>query len=353
MTPLRPRTASVRPACRARCPGASWRVALLLPVLAALAAADGEAPRGAPAADPWVLGVFAAGPESVIDGDTLRLPDGQPSVRVLGVDCEEIFKSERDREASAGDFPAYARSKRGTHPRPVKYGTPAGEEARRFVVELLRDVKQVRLERDRVGGRETDVYGRRLAHVILLKPDGEVNLARAVIRAGHSPYFVKYGRSERFDEIYRQAESEAQLAKRGIWDESGPPHYPDYGERLAWWRARAAQVERWRAGRDEPDHVTLGDADADRKLRERLGKHAVVFGLLAREIPVRGDDRRILLLGHMPRRGFALVIFSQEVYAALDMPALSSLYVTARGTVTLYKGRPQIVIDRPTQLSTK
>ena len=44
-------------------------------------------------------------------------------------------------------------------------------------------------------------------------------------------------------------------------DPNGPDQYPDYGERLAWWKARAGQVERWKAHRGKPDHVTLGEPD--------------------------------------------------------------------------------------------
>jgi hypothetical protein len=60
-----------------------------------------------------------------------------------------------------------------------------------------------------------------------------------------------------------------------------------------------------------------------------------------------------VLLGHQPRRGLPLVFFSLEEYEAVDWDALSSVYVTVRGTLTLYKGRPQIVIDKAAQISAK
>ncbi len=310
-------------------------------------------PAAAETQDPLVIGVYAVGADAVVDGDTIRLLDGGSSVRVLGLDTEEVFRNEEDRAAAAADFAAYAKAKRGDSKRPVKYGTPAGAAAKAFVEELFRGVKSVRLERDEAGGRDTGTYGRRLAHVILLKARGEVNLSAAVIRAGHSPYFTKYGHLRRYHRLYARLEQEALRARRGIWGTDGPDHYPDYPERCRWWRERAQQVERWRKVATKPDHITLGQADADRKLTERLGKPAVVFGLFDRELEVKSGDRRILLLSHVRRRGLPLVFFSEETLAGVDMDAFSSLFVTVRGTITQFRGRPQIAIEKAEQISTR
>jgi len=83
--------------------------------------------------DPLVIGTYPLALENIIDGDTIRLPDGLPSVRILGIDAEETFKHDADRKAAAQDFAAYAKLKRGRHARPVKYGTPAGEAAAQFL----------------------------------------------------------------------------------------------------------------------------------------------------------------------------------------------------------------------------
>ncbi|MDF1700957.1 MAG: thermonuclease family protein [Planctomycetota bacterium] len=329
---------------------APWARAEDAPTAPVAPAPAAEAP---PKADPLVIGRFPGTPECIVDGDTVRLPKGNPSVRVLGIDSEELFKQARDRKAAEKDFAAYAKAQQGDHPRPRKYGTPAGEAARDFARALMKDATGLRLERDAVDARAKGTYGRILAHVFIEKPSGEVHLAEALVRAGHSPYFTKYGRSRRFDAAFRKAQDEAREAKRGIWSSEGPGHYPDYEERLRWWNARADQITRWRAIAGKPNHVTLGAKGADKKLATLVGKEVVLFGLYDRELPVSGADRRILLLSHERGRGIPLVFFDPKVIGALDMDALGKGYVTVRGKLTLYKDRPQIVVESPTQISTK
>lgn len=316
-----------------------------------------KAPKQAPkkAADPLLIGEYGLSAEQVVDGDTIRLPDGRGSIRILGLDCEETFKNERDRKAAAADFAAYAKAKRGDAKRPVKYGTPAGEAATAYLKALAKNCKTMRLERDRVGARERGTYGRMLAHVFLVQADGtRLNVAENLIRAGHSPRFVKYGRSARFHGLFSLAQDEARKAGRGIWNPNGPAHYPDYDERLTWWIARMAQLERWQVNAKKPDHVTLGAPDADKKLAALAGKDAVVFGLFDRELAVKSDDKRIFLLTHERRRGFPLVVFDDGVAKTLDArERFHSMYVTVRGKVTLYKRRPQMVIERAAQVSTE
>ena len=85
-----------------------------------------------------------------------------------------------------------------------------------------------------------------------------------------------------------------------------------------------------------------------------VGKEAVVFGTLDREMSLKTTDKRIFLLGHQRRRGFALVVFDGTVAKTLDeQERFHSMYVTVRGKVTLYRGRPQMVITNAAQVSTK
>lgn len=318
--------------------------------------ASPPAPRtpasAAPAApaDPLVVGAFDVTVASVVDGDTVRVP-GEGSVRVLGLDCEEVFHAERDRAAAAADFAAYARAKRGAGPLPVKFPTPAGEAARDFVRAAFAGVSRVRLERDEVGGHERDAFGRRLAHVLLLTAQGERNLALEVLRAGHSPYFVKYGRSRRFDAAFAAAQREAREARRGLWGADGPAHYPDYEQRLAWWEERAQQVDAWRAAPLSEERIELGTAGAAERLAARVGQEAVVFGALARE----GDGGPPYLLWLSDRRGADVpaVVFDAALWKALDHAALARRFVTLRGPVSRYRDRPQIEVTKVEQLSTR
>ncbi|MCP5065040.1 MAG: hypothetical protein GY946_00615 [bacterium] len=299
-----------------------------------------------------LLGRWPIAAENVIDGDTLRIP-GQPSVRVRAVDCEEIFHSEKDRTAAAADFAAYAQAKRGVHPRPRKYGTPLGEAATQHLRALAARATHVRLERDGIGGHELDTYDRRLAHIILEFPDREVFVSEELIRLGFSPYFVKYGRSLRFDARLRKAEDEAREAKRGLWGSASPKHYPDYPERLRWWRARADQVDRWRATAEKPDHITLGTVRAEKRLVAQVGKPAVAFGLFSRVIDTKDGTKRVAFLGHRKQQSFPLVFFDKTIFDGLDRNALDSRFLTVRGVITLYRGKPQMVVERAEQISTQ
>ena len=326
---------------------------LVLAILSFTLASDYDVPSGlepldqpAPALD---LGTYMLRPEDVIDGDSLRLPE-VGSVRVLGIDCEEVFRSARDRAASKQDFAAYARARRGESPVPVKYATPAGEAAGDAARALVATAGRVRLERDDTVASDLDAHGRTLAHVVLLAPEGEVLLAEALIAEGHSPYFVKYGRSRRFHRRLQRAEQVARTRRRGIWSDSGPHHYPDYEERLAWWHARDDQVERWRHRPDAPGRVALEDRTAEDRLRGLVGREATVFGLL-RNRKNQGFPR-ILWLRHVGRRDFPVVCFDLAVWDSLDHEALRQRFVTVTGRITLYRDRPQILVEHATQIGT-
>ncbi len=297
---------------------------------------------------PLELGVFTLGSTPVIDADTIRLADGR-TVRVHGIDAEETFKNARHREAAAKNFAAYAAEMRGTSKRPVKYGTPLGEAAAAEARRLLSGAREIRLELDHGNERGEDTFGRLLAHVVVLRPEGEFLLAESLLRGGFAPYFVKYGRSRRFDARFRAAQDAARAARRGIWSAS-TGHYPDYPERLAWWEDRAAQLDRWRDRERDPAHVTLDARDAEERLAALTGREAVVLGSLERLLESEDSPRKILFLVHRPRRAFPVVVFRPQVWSALDLDSLVSRYVAVRGQVTIYRDRPQIVVTDPAQI---
>ena len=56
-------------------------------------------------------------------------------------------------------------------------------------------------------------YGRLLAYVIV---DG-VNFNLELVRQGLSPYYTKYGLSEKYDKEFREAEKYARKHKLNIW----------------------------------------------------------------------------------------------------------------------------------------
>jgi endonuclease YncB( thermonuclease family) len=265
---------------------------------------------------------------AVIDGDSIRLTGLDRSVRLVGIDCEEVFHGGGDRELADRDFPRYVRRKQQGHARPAKYATPAGMAARDFALEFFREVTAVQLVPDDPA-QPTGYYGRYLGHLLVdLDGDGvfETSYGVELVRLGHSPYFVKYGYSRRCHEELQGAQEEARRAERGIWNPRSPiHHYPDYEERLAWWHRRAKALRHYEAEQaHRPLHFLLGrDADMERlrtHAREVPGTLVTIAGVPRtptaemvghtiylshrnrQDLPVRFPDRqhweRVGLLGH-------------------------------------------------------
>lgn len=198
----------------------------------------------------------------VVDGDGLRVRRGGrlEDLRLACVDCEEALHA----------------SDRAPRDKPQ---TVLGERARLWLAARLAQVSELELEPH--PGEQRDGFGRLLAHARV--PGGE-DLSLALVRAGHSPYFFKYGSCPRSDAALRRAEREARAARRGIWsadanrprDPSAPWARRDYDALGAWWTLRADAIAGWRAraARDP-----LGTARADRidELRRAAGSPTDLF----------------------------------------------------------------------------
>ncbi|MHC4390979.1 MAG: thermonuclease family protein, partial [Planctomycetota bacterium] len=227
----------------------------------------------------------------VVDGDTLRVVEQKRSLRLLAIDTEEVPHSDQEGDLiilMREDFPAYRARRTFNQVLPMKFATPLGDEASAFARSFLKGVKRVRLERD-VAGVDEGTYGRTLCFVWALYEDGSApklyNLE--AVRAGMSPYYVKYGRSQRFHEAFTAAQEEARRNKAGIWNPEGQ-HYGDYERRLAWWNRRAEALDRFaQISQKSPEKapLQLGGREAIQNLLNRLdddGKleEAYVFGLV-------------------------------------------------------------------------
>ena len=155
------------------------------------------------------------------------------------------------------------------HFKPVTYG---GKEAFEWLISHLGvnhdgrpktnlpiyvDVEFDTVESTIVGCRKhnQENYGRVLAYVhIGGRPAGE-NLSLAVVRAGRSPYFVKYGRSRLYHCDFLEAERASMAEERGLWgiaaavgERSIPvsDYVRNYQQLLPWWQTREAIVEDFR-----------------------------------------------------------------------------------------------------------
>jgi len=130
--------------------------------------------------------------ERVVDGDTLRLTNGE-TVRLIGVDTPETVKPNA----------------------PVER---LGHEATTFTKEFLQKGSfQVRLSFD---SDRRDKYGRLLAYVWV----GDRLLNEELVLAGLARVETQYSYSRAMKDRLLQAESQAKIQRRGIWafSESAP-----------------------------------------------------------------------------------------------------------------------------------
>lgn len=283
------------------------------------------------------LGEFPfEGPSAVIDGDTLRVRGLQASLRLLGVDTEETFKKDWEREAFSAGWEEYKKKMRGNSSRPVKMATPAGEDGKHFAQEFFEGVSSVRLERDHPG-EIRDFYGRYLAYIFAKKNGEWVNYNVECVRAGHSPYFVKYGRSRRFHREFVDAQKEAIENKRGIW-KPGAMHYDDYDERLRWWAEREAAISRFEREQNEhPDtHIALTRWDAMLKLEQRLGQEVTLLGAV-QDVVQRENGPAVVKLARTRTQNFDIVFWDRDVLLQTGLQFKRGEYVQVRGVVQKYR----------------
>ena len=160
-----------------------------------------------------VLGTYKLASGGVVDGDTIRVKGERRALRLLALDTEELTYSVKGHqlELMRTDFKAYVKRMTSGYRMPAKFGTPMGEAAKTWARNFFSGAKELRLEGD-TPGEAVGTYGRLLCYVWAFfadgKPPKQYNLE--AIRAGMSPYFIKYGRSRRFD-----AASEASGARTG------------------------------------------------------------------------------------------------------------------------------------------
>jgi endonuclease YncB( thermonuclease family) len=284
----------------------------------------------------------------VVDGDTIRVEGLDRTLRLIGIDTEETFKDPGHQQLARRDWPEYLRTVNAGHraSRPPKYGTPMGEAARRFAEHFFAGKRIVRLEYDDPG-RRRGYYGRHLVHVLARHEGRWVNFNVEIVRQGLSPYFVKYGRSRRYDAAFREAEREARGAARGVWaPKPAWPCYPDYPIRLLWWQERDRDLRTVEhMAETDPSLVVLGDDAAWSRLRALAGQKVTVAAT-----PGRVRHERKLSFQHLSHqnRKDLLIVGSPEEIAALGIEEQDGNYLLVTGTVSLHRGQPQFRADTVT-----
>jgi endonuclease YncB( thermonuclease family) len=301
-----------------------------------------------------VLGEYPLAKNAVVDGDTIKVSGLDASLRLLGIDSEETFKSEKAWRAYEQGWPEYLAAMQAKTKRPIKVPTPLGMDAKHFAEDFFQGVTRVRLERDHPK-EIRDRYNRYLAYVMVERDGKWLNYAVEATRAGMTPYFNKYGNSRRFHAEFVAAQAEAQAAKRGIWAE-GARCYQDYPVRLAWWDGRAAFVDEFeREAAEDPRLIVLTNWDSERRLDALLGQEVEVLGAIGE---VRQGERgpKRVLLGTKMFDDFPIIFWEEQVYEQSGIDAYRSEYVRVRGVVTSYVNRRtgerqlQIEVHHPEQV---
>ena len=304
-----------------------WRLILVVCLVARVAAAD----------DGLVIGDYKL--VRVVDGDTIRVDGLDSSLRLLGLDTEETFKHAKERRAYAAGWDSYVKGVRGDSPRPVKFATPMGDEAKAWAEQFFAGVKTVRLERDDAD-EIRDRYKRYLAYVLVEKDGKWLNYNVEAVRAGMAPYFPKYGRSRRYHDAFVAAEAEAKAAHRGIWDPSKQA-YPDYAEREAWWNARGAFVAEARAA----GAIDLTHEHAEQELADKVGTPVDVLATVG-QIHA-GKPVRVMLDG---RRDLPVIFFDKDLFEQSKLAAWQGEYVVIHAAPRRYHGHLEVVVERLDQI---
>ena len=298
-----------------------------------------------------VIGEFVV--TKVVDGDTIRVDGLDSSLRLLGMDTEETFKSEGNRRAVESNWAAYLEDKR-SKTRPGRIETPMGEVAKDWAKKFFGTAARVRLERDHPA-EIRDRFNRYLAYALVEKNGKWLNFNVESVRAGMSPYFTKYGFSRRYHEDFVKAEAEAKAKKLGIWGDV-PMKYPDYPERHAWWWPRGEFVAQFRAeGEGKSNYIDITHWDALQRIEQNVGKEVHLLGTVGDvRIGERGPAR--VTLSRRMFNDFPLVFFDRDVLGTSGIASWRGEYVWVTGVPTIYenkhtkKKQVQIQIDRASQI---
>ena len=285
----------------------------------------------------------------VVDGDTLRvsLGTGEESLRLLCLDTEE---------ANAGST------------KPV---TPWGKQASAAAKEIFRPGDEVTLELpgteplEEALRRYRDNFGRLL--VFAYEPDG-ADFQEHWIRDGFSPYFTKYGYAEfpGHHARYRAAETQAQRANRGLWDQVAVngSERRNYALLGVWWELRAQLVEEFRARRRAASGPRLFDSRLDYATLAdlaRTGERVTVFTELS-ELKRLGARKAAITIGsvHQPFQLFIPDLTStagQEIawllthrYLGGDETHPRRGYAYVTGDLKLFGGRPELLLGGADQI---
>ena len=290
----------------------------------------------------------------VVDGDTFKFKNLDKSTRLLCIDTEETYKGKNAKEkteaVSVNWFEYYKQQKLEKKSEyPIKIDSPFGYEAAVWAQNFFNDVKRIRIERDDTL-RGVDIYGRYLVYVFAERNGTFVNYALECVRLGYSPYFNKYGNSNRFHKEFVEAQEYAKANKLGIWNPA-TKCYPDYDERVKWWNERADQlVYFYEKYANDENVINLINGDAEARLKSNVGKEVTVFGNVGEIM----KDRFPYLMRVSLTREVSLdfVVYEEylPVFESLDLKRMDSYYFYCTGKLESHNSRYKMKITNKDQI---
>jgi len=290
----------------------------------------------------------------VIDGDTIQvlLENEQESIRFVCLDTEESQHGSDKPVTNAGILASkWAKNYFGAN----EQGIPSGDV--RVNLEFdTNDPVQVCLVKHR------DNYGRLLCYVY--KAGARENSNVRIVQEGWSPYFVKYGRSRLYHRQFVEAEVEAQVKGRAIWNPAtnAGGNRRDYTTLIPWWHLRDSVAEDYRYFGIKAGVLSVR-LDYDRLVEAaKNGNQVTVFCDLQSGINQWTGNGALIYAGSkfqkfnlwIPDKNSAV---SQTILRLIEIRYAKSGrgYVYVSGTPSLYPpnadGKPQITIADAKQLA--
>ncbi|MEO1428523.1 MAG: thermonuclease family protein [Cyanobacteria bacterium J06632_19] len=285
----------------------------------------------------------------VVDGDTIRVEvEGEEeSLRILSIDTEE---------SNAGS------------PKPA---SPWGKEAKKEAEKLFKAGDKVKLEFpgdesvEECMAKYRGNYGRLLVFVYL---DDGTDFQEYMIQKGFSPYFMKYGYAALADnhERYMQAEKEAQIANRGVWNqiEVNGSEVRNYAALGVWWYLRAEIIQNYRRFKQENEDATVFNTrlDYDKVLEiAKKEEEATIFTELRN--PKRVASNSMLIGIGSVEKPFSIFIpkvdeaAGEEImslitnrYISTDSEHPRRSYAYVKGKLSIHKDKPQVIVSNVKQI---
>ncbi len=211
----------------------------------------------------------------------------------------------------------------------------------------------------------TDFFHRPLTYVIA---ENE-NYNLEAVRWGYSPYFQKYGYARGYHDAFLEAEREAMLEERGIWDDAthaGDTTRP-YHLLKMWWEVRARYIQ---MGRDEkrdnkrliflPDGLDYEEAMVAASREEER----VAFGEIS-NIRGAGPGTAIELSVKLQKYFYVYVFENNPRHDKIinylrirhlgnssDIPngLMKQNFIFVKGIFKLYNGQPEIIVNDVNQI---